>query len=95
MTRLLLAVEVLSPGSARHDRITKRRFFQAQQVPDYWVVDGEANAFEMWRPGDERAALVDDRLEWRPAGADVAFELDVRQLFIDVSDAPAPASAGE
>ena len=39
-TPLLLVVEVLSSGSARHDRITKRRFFQAHGVPEYWVVDG-------------------------------------------------------
>jgi Uma2 family endonuclease len=86
VTSLLLAAEVLSPGSARHDRITKRRFLQAQGVPDYWVVDGEAEAFEIWRPGDERAALIDGRLEWHPAGSPVAFELDVRRFFTSIKD---------
>jgi Uma2 family endonuclease len=86
VTRVLLAVEALSPGSARHDRITKRRFFQSHGVPEYWVVDGEAEAFEVWRPGDERAALIDDRLAGWPAEAETAFELDVRQFFADVTD---------
>ncbi|MEP7002327.1 MAG: Uma2 family endonuclease, partial [bacterium] len=54
VTQLLLAAEVLSPSSARHDRFTKRRFFQRQGVPEFWVVDGEAEAFEVWRPGDDR-----------------------------------------
>ena len=86
VTRLLLAVEVLSAGSARHDRITKRALYQRSGVPEYWVVDGETEAFEVWRPGDERAALVDERLVWRPAGATTEFELDVRRFFDDVRD---------
>lgn len=86
VTQLLLAAEVLSPSSARHDRFTKRRFFQMHQVPDYWVVDGEAEAFEIWHPGDERAALIDDRLVWQPEGALEPFELDVRTFFESVAD---------
>jgi Uma2 family endonuclease len=81
----LLVIEVLSPGSARHDRITKRRAFQENEVPEYWIVDGDAEAFEVWRPGDERPALVDDRIEWKPAGASEAFELDVAEFFGSIS----------
>ena len=86
VTSLLLAVEVLSPSSARHDRITKRRFFQSRGIPEYWVVDGEAEAFEVWHPGDERALLVDDRLVWTPAGVVVPFELDVPAFFESIED---------
>jgi Uma2 family endonuclease len=91
VTRLMLAAEVLSPSSARHDRFTKRRFFQAHGVPEYWVVDGEACAFEVWRPGDDRAALIDDRLLWHPPEAPEAFELDVRAFFTAVTDEEAEA----
>ena len=86
VTRLLLAIEALSPSSARHDRITKRRFFQLHRVPEYWIVDGDAEAFEVWRPADERAALIDDLVVWRPNDAVPAFELDVRRFFADVAD---------
>ena len=86
VTRLLLAVEVLSPSSARHDRITKRRYFQSHGVPDYWVVDTEAHALELWQPGDDRAALVAERLSWHPQGASAPFELDVAALFAAVAD---------
>ena len=85
-TRLLLAAEVLSPSSARHDRFTKRRFFQKHRVPEYWIVDGEANAFEIWRPEEERAALIDDRLVWHPDGAPEPFSLDVRAFFASIED---------
>jgi Uma2 family endonuclease len=84
--RPLLVCEVLSPGSSRHDRITKRRAFQRNSVPEYWVVDGDAEAFEIWHPADERAALVDDRLVWSPEAASCPFELDVRSFFASVAD---------
>ena len=89
ITPLLLVVEVLSAGSARHDRITKRRFFQSHGVPVYWVVDGESEAIEVWRPDDARALLVDDRLSWRPMLDVPALEIDVSALFADVADPPA------
>jgi len=82
----LLVCESISPGSSRHDRITKRRSFQRNLVPDYWIIDGDAQAFEIWRPSDERPALVDDRLVWHPPGAVEAFELDVAEYFASVED---------
>ena len=84
--RPLLVCEVLSKGSSRHDRITKRRAFQRNGVPEYWVIDGDAEAIEAWHPDDERAALIDERVVWQPQGATSAFELDVRALFAAVAD---------
>jgi Uma2 family endonuclease len=84
----LLAIEVLSPGSRRHDRITKRRFFQRNGVPEYWIVDGDTEAFEIWHPADDRAVLVDDELIWLPEGAGEPFVLDVKRFFADVADEP-------
>jgi Uma2 family endonuclease len=68
MRDLMLAVEVLSPSSARADRFTKRRLYQAQKVPLYWVVDADAASVEVWTP--EQMLPVQERLEWQPAGAD-------------------------
>jgi Uma2 family endonuclease len=82
----LLVCEVLSPGSSRHDRITKRRAFQRNSVPEYWIVDGDAEAFEIWHPRDERAALGDDRLVWSPDAASSAFELEVSSFFAAIAD---------
>jgi Uma2 family endonuclease len=93
ITPLILVVEVLSAGSARHDRITKRRFFQSHDVPEYWVVDVESEAIEVWRPDDARAVLVDDRLLWRPRLEVPALEIDVSALFSDVADPPPSSTA--
>jgi Uma2 family endonuclease len=87
LVRPMLICESLSAGSSRHDRITKRRAFQRNEVPTYWIIDGDAEAFEVWRPSDERAELVDDRLIWMPSGAATVFELDVHEFFASVKDA--------
>ena len=43
VNRLLLAAEVISPSSARHDRVRKRPVYQRNRVPDYWVIDDRAD----------------------------------------------------
>ncbi len=77
---LVLAVEVVSPGSARGDRGSKRELYQ-RYVPEYWVVDVDARLIERWRPGDERPLIALDKLEWRPAGATVPLVLELRPFF--------------
>jgi Uma2 family endonuclease len=79
--RLILAVEVLSPTSLRHDRVTKRRFFQRVKVPEYWVVDPDTRLVERWTPDDDRPEVLDDRLTWWPVGEAAALEIDVTALF--------------
>ena len=86
VTRVSLIVEVLSPESAHGDRVAKRRHFQAHDVPEYWVVDGDSETFEVWRGRDERAELIDTRLAWQPLPHVAAFELDVRRFFDDMAD---------
>ena len=77
---LLLAVEVLSPGSARADRLIKRRLYQRVGVPEYWLVDLDARVLERWRPADERPELLDQRLDWQPEDGSPPLELDLAAL---------------
>jgi len=81
---LLLAVEVLSPSTARADRTVKRRLFQRVGVPEYWIVDVEARLVERWRPGDERPEVLTERLVWRPDSAAPPLEIDLPQLFAEI-----------
>jgi len=47
--------------------------------------------FELWHPTDERPAIVDDYVVWKPEGAKVTFSLDVAAFFASVADgAPLP-----
>jgi Uma2 family endonuclease len=83
--RLLLAVEVVSPSSARHDRVTKRPRYQRNRVPEYWIVDPVSQTVERWRPDDHRPELIAEGLIWAPGGARESFELDLVQFFAQVA----------
>ena len=85
MRELILAVEVLSPSSSRHDRVRKRPVYQ-RHVPEYWIVDLDARLIERWRSDDDRPELVTTSLEWRPDGAASPFMLDVERYFESVFD---------
>jgi Uma2 family endonuclease len=91
---VLLAVEVISPSSARFDRVVKRPRYQQNEVPDYWIVDEASETVECWRPRDERPQIVDDELVWHPDGASEAFRLGLPAFFAEV-DAAYRDFAGE
>ena len=77
---LLLAIEVLSPSTARNDQLTKRRFYVRAGV-EYWVVDLESRVIYRNAPGDERIDLHAERIAWRAPGAEEPLEIDVEALF--------------
>jgi Uma2 family endonuclease len=49
-----LAVEVLSPSSHRHDLVRKRDLYEREGVPEYWVVDPDAETVMVYRRRSER-----------------------------------------
>lgn len=81
ITALLLAVEVLSPSTARYDRGLKRRRYQRAGVPEYWIVDLDARLIERWRPDDMRPEIASERLVWEPASGVPPFTLELSELF--------------
>ena len=78
-------MEVLSPVSAKHDRVAKRPRYQRNRVEDYWIVDPDAETIERWTPDDERPAIFAEHLVWYPAGATEAFELDLITFFREIA----------
>lgn len=43
-----LVIEVLSPATARHDRTTKYRLYAEAGVTEYWIIDPEAGAADIY-----------------------------------------------
>jgi Uma2 family endonuclease len=78
---LLLAVEVLSPSTARADRFAKRRLFQTWGVPAYWILDADAQAVEVWTPELRLPVVERQRVSWRPDGAGEALVVELAALF--------------
>ncbi len=78
---LLLAIEVLSPSSARADRFTKRRLYQEVGVPAYWIVDPDRREVEIWTPADTFPTVERERVTWRLAEAGEGLVLELEELF--------------
>ena len=54
-----LAVEILSPGSIKHDTITKRNLYEQNGVREYWIVDPEARTIAQLVLQDGRYVLTE------------------------------------
>ncbi|HEX5435937.1 MAG TPA: Uma2 family endonuclease [Gemmatimonadaceae bacterium] len=79
--QLLLAVEVLSRGSRRHDREVKRALYQREGVPLYWIIDPKTQTAEIWTPEAKKARVEREVLRWHPAGTSEPFTLALEELF--------------
>lgn len=86
--RLLLAVEVVSPSSARADRYVKRRLYQSEAVAEYWVIDAEHRFVERWRPGDDEPEVVTEALRWAPREGAEALVIALPPYFMRVHGEP-------
>lgn len=82
--RLSLAIEVLSPGTARHDRVVKRQLYRRLDS-EYWIVDLDARVIERWRPGAAMPEIVEDRLAWTPPGSAGELVVELEPLFRQAS----------
>ena len=83
---LVLAVEVVSPGTARADRVRKRALYMEEAVDEYWIVDLDARTMERWRRGDSRPEVLDGQLMWQPRPDVRALVIDLARFFADVVD---------
>jgi Uma2 family endonuclease len=77
----LLAVEVLSPATARFDRVIKRRRYQRSGVAAYWIVDLDSRIVEVWRPDSESPRITDEQLDWQPSPDHPPLVIDLVAFF--------------
>jgi Uma2 family endonuclease len=80
---LHLAIEVVSPSSAKADRGLKRRLYQAQGVAEYWAVDLDRRQVEVWTPDARFPRVERERLIWRHPLLDESCILDLARLLSD------------
>lgn len=80
---LVLAVEIVSPGSARHDRVRKRPVYQEERVDELWLIDPESELAERWTPEGDRPEVLTEMLIWAPAGTSQTLPIDLVALFTE------------
>ena len=89
----LLAIEALSPSTARYDRRKKRPMFQSEGVPEFWIVDVDARIIERWRPTDTRPEVLTDSLTWQPPFDIPPLVIDLDAYFAEVWEEDLPGDA--
>ena len=78
-----LVVEIVSPSSARYDRVTKLRWYAQLGVPEYWLVDPQARTLEclVLRDGMYTiAASLAEEETFRPASFE-GLEIPLAKLW--------------
>lgn len=83
---LWLVAEVLSPSTARNDRLKKRIIYQDEQVAEYWIADVEARVVERWCTADDRPETVSTLLVWQPLAHIEALAIGLAQMFSEALD---------
>jgi Uma2 family endonuclease len=84
MSRLLLAVEILSPSTKRRDREIKRRLYMAEGVREYWIVDIDARAVDVWVPGATEPRGERESLTWTPIANAVPLTISLKAVFAEI-----------
>jgi len=81
---LVLAVEGLSPSTARADRQVKSKIYMDEDVGEYWIVDLDARVFERWRKDESRPEILAEALGWQPRADVPPLEIELVAYFAKV-----------
>lgn len=81
----LLVIEVLSPGTARNDRLKKRPRFQRAGI-ECWLVDIESHLVERWTPDTDRPEICVESVTWSPERAGTPFTLMLAAIWEEIGD---------
>ena len=76
-----LVVEILSPSTAGRDRTIKLRLYEREGVREYWIVDPDENAVDVWRFGEERTHERFTETFPVPLGTRRVGSIDLKAVF--------------
>jgi Uma2 family endonuclease len=75
-------IEILSPGSVKHDAITKRNLYELSGVREYWIVDPETRAVSQLILHEGHYALTElSEAETIRSTVLEGFECSIKQFF--------------
>lgn len=81
----MLVIEVLSPSTARQDRLKKRPRFQRAGI-ECWLVDVESHLIERWLPDADRPEICIEEVRWEPTGRAEPFRVSLAPIWEEIGD---------
>jgi len=79
-----LIIEILSPSTARHDKLTKFMLYRRACVPEYWIVDPADNTLSVYRlTNGEYTISVYGNTDTATVNALPGFEMDLSTILTD------------
>lgn len=78
-----IIIEILSPGSVKKDRITKKKIYERCKVPEFWIVDPSYRNVEIYKLTEDVYELADFIEESGVVKSTVleGFELSLDKIF--------------
>ena len=76
-----LVIEILSPSTRRHDRLVKLRLYQRAGVREYWIVDPENKAVQVFLQDGGGSLKIHEDYGWE----DVAKVNVLNGCFVELS----------
>jgi len=77
-----LVIEILSPSTSRHDRITKLKVYRKAGVKEYWIVYPEEQYIDVYiLINDMYTINTYDRNETIPVSIFPGFEINIKDIF--------------
>ena len=79
-----LVIEVISASTAARDRNLKRRRYAHFGVPEYWIVDPDARAIEVYHLtlDPDVPVIATDVVHWRPVAGGPALDIPVADVVM-------------
>jgi Uma2 family endonuclease len=79
-----IIIEIISPSTARHDRIVKFRKYQIAGVREYWIVDPETKSVQVCILENDRYVMsVYDETETAPVTVLQGCGIDLKAVFAE------------
>ncbi len=89
-----LAVEIVSPGRGRYDRVQKLTWYQSIGVPEYWIIDPDERSLQRFVlvEGDWRFKSFADDDVFRPETFP-GLEISLAELWTFPDETPEPETS--
>ena len=76
-----LVVEIVSPGNSKHDRQLKMKLYEKFEIPEYWIIDPDAESVETYYLEPHRYVLQKDSGDIVAVKSLPTVKIDTSSLF--------------